>query len=124
MLINFGRPITGPQMRQLQALLRASIYEVINIAPDLDDSHPYEPQIREKVRQAGLTAEEWATLPLLVNVHPFAPATALLLGIIHGLHGHFPELIRMRRVGDTNEFEMAELLCPQRLRDRAAREGI
>ncbi len=123
-LINFGRSISGPQMRQLQALLGAPIYEVINVAPDLDDSRPYGPQIQEKVRQAGLTAEEWATLPLLVNVHPFAPATAVLLGILHGLHGHFPELIRMRRVGDTNEFEVAELLRPQPLRDRAAREGI
>jgi hypothetical protein len=123
-LVNFGRSISGLQMRQLHAILEAPICEVINVTPDLDDSRPFEAQMQEKVRQAGLTAEEWATLPLLVNVHPFAPATAVLLGILHGLHGHFPELIRMRRVGDTNEFEVAELLRPQPLRDRAAREGI
>jgi len=123
-LVNFGRPITSPQMHQLHTLVGSPIYEVINVAHDLDDSLPYEPQMQEKVRQARLTAEEWATLPVLVNVHPFAPATAVLLGILHGLHGHFPELIRMRGVGDTNEFEVAELLRPQPLRDRAAREGI
>jgi hypothetical protein len=123
-LLNFGRPITPAQMGQIETLLGASIYEAIDVPLGFDDSLPYEPQVREKIRQAGLTDEDWNTLPLLINVHPFAPATALFLSAIHGLHGFFPELVRMRRVGNTNEFEVAELLDPQSLRNQAAREGI
>jgi len=119
-----GKPITESHLQQLRTQLGRPVDEVISIPHELDDAQPYAPQILERVRQTGLTPEEWASLPIVLNAHPLSPANAVLMAVVHGLKGCFPDVIRWRRVGNTQEYEVAEILHPQPLRDQAARSGI
>ncbi len=118
-----GRPLSEAHLQQLGSLLGNAVDECITIPSELDDSQPFEPQVQEKVRQAGLTKEEWADLPIVLNVLPLAPAAAISLAIVHGLKGCFPHVIRWRRVGSTAEFEVAEIARLPDIRDRA-RAGV
>lgn len=118
-----GRPISEAHLQQLHSLLGNTVDECIIVPSELDDSQPFEPQVREKVRQAGLTKEEWEQLPVVLNVLPLAPAAAISLAIVHGLKGCFPDVIRWRRVGSTAEFEVAEVARLRDIRDRA-RAGV
>jgi len=118
-VVNFARPLTAEQIREVEQLCGAKIDEVIEI-PDakLDNFQPYGPQVEAMIRATGLTAEQWQSLPLLVNVHPFAPATAVLLARLHGIKGRFPDIIRLRPTKeDPQQFEVAEVVELQRLRD-------
>lgn len=119
-LVNFGRSINEMQRQQVESLLGVPIYEIIAVSSALDDAQPYGPQMQARLEETGLTFDEWDSLNILLNAHPFAPATATLLGILHGLHGCFPDVIRMRGIPEKpGEFEVAEILCPQELRNQA-----
>jgi len=120
-LINFGRPITVLQRKQIETILPIQVDEQINVPYLLDDDQPYSPQIERLVRTVPLTVEEWQSLPLLVNIHPFAPAAAGIVALIHGLRGCFPDIVRMRR-GEI-EWEVVEILCLQDLRNSARHWG-
>jgi len=70
-----------------------------------------------------LSAEEWQTLPLVVNPPGYAPVAMALLAELHGRMGHFPTLLRLRPVADSTPttYEVTELLNLQSIRDEARR---
>ena len=116
-LINFARSMDSLQVEQLERLLGAEIDEVIEVPGQLQDDQPYLPQVREMINAVGLTPEEWQSLPLVVNIHPFAPAAAAVLAWLHGLRGYFPEVVRMARNEQTGRFEVVEILRLQSVRN-------
>lgn len=116
-LVNFARPMESTQIEQLEDLLEAEIDETINAPGQLNDDQPYLPQVRAMIDAVGLTPEEWQGLPLVVNIHPFAPAAAAVLAWLHGLRGYFPEIVRMRRNEETGCFEVVEVLNIQSVRN-------
>src|SRR5215467_6035221 len=122
LILNFTHPLTPEQRAQIEALAHTSIEEVRTIPVQIDQAEPLEPQITSIVDAAGLSSEEWQTLPLLINPPGYAPAAFVLLAELHGRIGHFPSLIRMRpKSGPITSYEVAELLNLQSIRD-AARE--
>lgn len=116
-LINFAREVDELQIEQLRKLLQAEIDEIINVPSQLFDKHPYLPQVRAMINAVGLTPSEWQSLPLVVNIHPFAPAAAAVLAWIHGLRGFFPEIVRMACNEQNNRFEVVEILPIQSVRN-------
>lgn len=119
MLVNFARPLSPEQVREVERLCGSEIDEIIE-APlvNLDNTQPFGPQIEAMIRATGLTAEQWQSLPLIVNVHPFPSAAAMLLARLHGIKGRFPDIIRLRPITlGSQEFEVAEVVELQRLRD-------
>lgn len=118
-MINFGRKIETAHQERIEQLLEIPIEETIDIIYQLDDTIPHETQIINLLRQAGLTEDEWASLPIVVNVHPFAPDAAAILACIHGLRGNFPNIVRMVRNPTTEKFEVVEVLHLQTLRNTA-----
>lgn len=116
-LINFARPIDMQQKEQLEHFLGAEIDETIEVSGQLQDDQPYLPQVRKMINAAGLTPEEWQSLPLVINIHPFAPAAAAVLAWLHGLRGYFPEVVRMARNEQTGHFEVVEVLRLQSVRN-------
>jgi len=116
-LINFGRPMDTAQLEQLESLLNAEIDESIEVPGQMQDDQPYMPQVRAMINMVGLTPAEWQSLPLVVNIHPFAPAASAVLAWIHGLRGYFPEVVRMRRNEQTECFEVVEVLRLQSVRN-------
>jgi len=124
-LVNFsGREITEDQRRQVEKLTGNVVDEVIEVMAGLDMNSSFEPQIEAMVWAAGLTRPEWESLPLVVNVHGLAPATALLLARLHGLCGGFPDVLRMREnPPGSRVWEVFEILPLQQVRNRAWQEG-
>ncbi|MCB0259206.1 MAG: putative DNA binding domain-containing protein [Calditrichaeota bacterium] len=116
-LINFAREVDELQIEQLRKLLQADIDEIINVPSKLFDNQPYLPQVRAMIDAVVLTPPEWQSLPLVVNIHPFAPAAAAVLAWIHGLRGFFPEIVRMARNEQNNRFEVVEVLLIQSVRN-------
>jgi len=116
-LINFARAMDVSQTQQLEHLLGVEIDETIEVSGQLQDDQSYLPQIRAMIDAAGLTPEEWQSLPLVVNVHPFAPAATAVLAWLHGLRGYFPDVVRMARSEQTGRFEVFEVLKLQSIRN-------
>lgn len=116
-LINFARSMNSAQIKQLEHLLGAEIDERIDVPGQLQDDQPYLPQVRAMISTVGLTPAEWQSLPLVVNIHPFAPGAAAVLAWLHGLRGHFPDVVRMMRNEQTGHFEVVEVLKLQSVRN-------
>jgi hypothetical protein len=116
-LINFARPMDSAQTEQLERLLEAEIDETINVPGQLQDDQPYLPQVRAMINAVGLTPAEWQSLPLVVNIHPFAPAATAVLAWLHGLRGYFPDIVRIARNEQTGCFEVVEVMRLQSVRN-------
>ena len=116
-LVNFARPMDSAQIKQLEHLLGAEIDETINVPGRLQDHEPYLPQVRAMINAVGLTPEEWQCLPLVVNIHPFAPAATAVLAWLHGLRGFFPDVVRVARSEQSGSFEVVEVLTLQSVRN-------
>src|SRR5437016_7075349 len=120
LILNFTHPLTNEQRAQIEALANTSIEEVRTIPVQINQEEPLEPQITAIVDASGLSSEEWQTRPLLINPPGYAPAAFVLLAELHGRVGHFPSLIRLRpKSGPLPEYEIAELLNLQTIRDTA-----
>lgn len=119
-LLNFTHPLTAAQRGQIQALTGEMIAKDLGEMAQFDDQ-PLAEQIVALVDGVGLSAEEWQTLPLLLNPPGFAPATAALLAELHGRTGYFLPIIRLRKLVDNTplRWEVAEIVNLQKLRDQA-----
>jgi hypothetical protein len=120
-LLNFSHPLTQTQLEQIEALTGQAVERVVDSMPQLDHEMPFDAQIGELVDRVGLSPQEWQTKPLLVNPPGYASAAVVLLAEMHGRMGHFPAVLRLRPVPDSNppQYEMAEVVNLQALRDRA-----
>ena len=126
LLLNFAHPLTATHLAHIAQLLKASgpeAFRVIDVPTRLDTAQPFAPQITALLGQANLTPTQWQTEPMLINLPSLNYAAALLLAELHGRMGYFPTVMRLRPIPNTTppQFEMAEILNLQALRD-AARE--
>jgi hypothetical protein len=120
-LLNFSHPLTGEHLAQVEALAGQAVVEVRDEMPQFDLQAPLGEQVRALVDRVGLTAVEWQTVPLVVNLPGYALAAALLLAELHGRMGHFPTILRLRPVAGSTPtcYEVAELIDLQSARDEA-----
>lgn len=125
-IVNFSHPLTKTQQEQIEKLSGQSITAIHNLPSQLDNGRSFAQQVAAEVDVIGLSAQEWQTLPLLINPPAFAPITAVLIAELHGRMGYFPTLIRIRPVTGTtpSQFEVAELLNLQTIRDQARRRRV
>ncbi len=122
LILNFTHPLSEEQRSHIESLANSSIEEVREIHVQINQEEPLESQIVSIVNAAGLSSEDWQTLPLLINPPGYAPAAFVLLAELHGRIGHFPSLIRLRPVpGPVTHYEVAELLNLQTIREAARR---
>jgi hypothetical protein len=76
--------------------------------------------VEQIVDAAGLTEEEWQTVPTIVNVPGFAYIASALIAEVHGRSGHFPTILRLKPSSeDRTKFLFAELIQLQEIRDSA-----
>jgi hypothetical protein len=126
LLLNFGHPLTDAHLARIRELADRGIERVIAVPTHFDHSRAFDEQVRELLTTVPVSAEQWQTMPLIVNPPSLAPITAVLLAEIHGRSGFFPTIVRLRPIaGDVPpQFEVAELLNLQFIRDAArARRG-
>ncbi len=121
-LLNFGRPLSPDQMQQLKTLTQAQIDE-IHAPIHFGEEESYHSQTMRFLNALGLTAEEWQTLQIYVNLPGLAQAAAAIIADLHGRMGHFPHILRMRPADPERvTYEIAEILALQKLRDTALQE--
>ncbi len=122
LIVNFTHPLTDNQRTQIEMLAGVPIEEVRTIPIEIDQEEPLEPQITAVIERVGLSSREWQTRLLLINPPGYAPAAFVLLAELHGRIGHFPSLLRLRpKSSSVTEYEVAELLNLQTIRDAARR---
>ncbi len=120
-LLNFAHPITDAQKTQIESLTGETIARVVDIPSQIDTQQPLAPQIVAMADAAGLTSEEWQTLPILINPPALNFSAVTLIAELHGRMGYFPPCLRLRPVEGSlpRRFEVAEILDLQALRDDA-----
>ena len=120
-VVNFAHPLTPVHLTAVEELTGKRVERVLEVRTQLDPARPFVEQAREVVETAGLSAEEWQTLPLVVNLPSLSIIAALVLAELHGRAGYFPAVIRMRPVSGSAppQFEVAEVLNLQTVRDAA-----
>ena len=126
LLLNFAHPLTDEHLAQIEHLTGQKVDRVMVIDSQVDTQQPLAPQIAAMADAAGLTPEEWQTLPILINPPSLNFSAVALLAELHGRMGYFPPCIRMRPVVGPDgqrvvppRFEVAETLNLQALRDEA-----
>ena len=125
-LLNFAHPLTDDHLAQIEALTGQAIARLVDIPSQVDVREPLAPQIATMADAAGLTPQEWQSLPLLVNPPALNFSAVTLLAELHGRMGYFPACLRMRPVTGPDgqrvlppRFEVAEILNLQAIRDAA-----
>ncbi len=120
-LLNFSHPLTPDQRRDIEALAGQAIARVVGVHSQIDPQQPLAPQVVAMVDAAGLTPQEWQSLPILVNPPSLNYSAVLLIAELHGRMGYFPPCVRLRPVKDAlpPRFEAAELLNLQAVREEA-----
>jgi len=120
-LLNFSHPLTAEQLRQLEELTNKKIDRVIEIDAQIDPQQPIVPQVAAMADRAGLTTEEWQTLPILINPPSLNFSAATLLAELHGRCGYFLPVVRLRPVANSvpPRFEVAEIVNLQAVREGA-----
>jgi hypothetical protein len=120
-LLNFSHPLTPDHLERIEVLTGQKVERVVEVHSQLDPQQPLVPQAVGLADQAGLSAAEWQTLPLLVNPPSLNFIAVALLAELHGRCGYFPAHLRMRPVQGSipPQYEIAEILDLQSVRDAA-----
>lgn len=121
LIINFSHPITPAQKAQIEELTGQPVERVIDVPAQFDPALPFANQVQALIDAAGLSSQEWQSLPLLVNLPSLNVIAALVLAELHGRAGYFPAVLRLRSITATTppQFEVAEILNLQSMRDDA-----
>lgn len=120
-LLNFAHPITPEQAQAVEDLLGHAVERVFACPAQFDPTGSFAEQAGALIDSVGLTAEEWQTAPLLVNLPSLSVIAGLVLAEIHGRAGYFPAVLRLRPVVGAvpPRFEVAEIVNLQEVRDTA-----
>lgn len=120
-LINFAHPLTAVQRAGVEQCSGKPLGRVIEVKTQLNPEQPFAAQARQLVEAVGLSAEEWQTLPLVVNLPSLNVLAGLVIAELHGRCGYFPTVLRLKPVPQTTppQFVVAEVLNLQTVRDAA-----
>ncbi len=120
-LLNFSHPITEEQKAQIEALTGQRVEQVIALPIHFDQEKPFLPQLREVLRKAPFTPQEWQTAPIVVNLPSYNYIAALALAELHGRMGYFPPILRLKPVEGAipPRYEVVEVINLQAVRDEA-----
>lgn len=120
LLLNFSHPLTAEHLAAVERLT-GERPKVRAVSCQFDPQQPFGPQTTALADAAGLSAEEWQTAPLLLNLPTLHLIAALLLAELHGRCGYFPAVLRLRPVEGAvpPRFEVAEVLDLQGQREQA-----
>jgi hypothetical protein len=126
LIINFSHPLTTTQLARIAEMTGQMIERVLDVPAQFDPARSYVEQGRDLADKAGLTAEQWQTLPLLVNLPSHNVIAAVLLAELHGRAGYFPAVLRLRPIAGVTppQYEVAELINLQEMRDLARKERL
>lgn len=120
-LLNFAHPLTDAHRQQIEQMTGQAVDRLLELSSQIDPQQPLSPQVVALLDQAKLSATEWQTVPLLINLPSLNYTAVALLAELHGRCGYFPACLRLRPVEGSlpPRFEVAEILQLQAIRDSA-----
>jgi hypothetical protein len=123
LIVNFSHPLTEQQLEGVRALVSEPITGVKTVACQFDQGRPFAEQARALLDGVGLSAAEWQTTTLLVNLPSLAGIAAVVLAELHGRCGYWPAVLRLRPVAGSvpPRFEVAEVIDLNGVREEARR---
>lgn len=122
-ILNFSHPMTEKQKISVQSLIKKSVLEIIELPVFFDESKPLGSQIRELLENAGVSKQDLQCGMYIINLPGFSPGAAVTLAELHGIMGHFPTIIRMKKVDGSIPaiYDVEEIINLQDIRDEARR---
>ena len=109
LILNFAHPFTDEQVKSLEESLGA--IDIYHEQIQLDPESPFLPQIREILERVPLTADQWQTVPLVINPPALSAAAVIMAAEITSRAGYLPPVIRLKRVESTPpKFVLAEIV--------------
>jgi hypothetical protein len=120
-ILNFAHPFTPEQLRQIEQLTGQAVARVVDVKTHFQTDKQFVEQARALVESAGLSAQEWQTTPLLVNLPSLNVIAALVLAELHGRCGYFPPVLRLMPIPNAlpPQFQVAEIVNLQAVREAA-----
>lgn len=113
-----GHSLTDLQRKQLER--EVYIEEVIELPVHFDAYQDLGTQVAKVLENIGLAVEEWSERNIYLVLPGIAPGAAALLATIHGLRGGFPKVVWIyQKPHDTTQYEVAQIINLQALRDTA-----
>jgi hypothetical protein len=122
-ILNFAHPLTSEQLGQIEKQAGRAIEKIFDVPVHFEPHQSFLPQLAELLENLPLDPHSLQTTPLLINPPSLNFIAVMLLAELHGRLGYFPAIIRLRPVPDSlpPQFEVAELLNLQAIRDAARR---
>jgi len=120
-ILNFHHPLTKEQIQKIEKILNKSIAEIVPLYSHLDESRPFRPQICDLIIAAKISSESLQHGEYIINLPGYTPAAAVLIAELHGRMGHFPTIIRLKKVEGSLPpvFDVEEIVNLQSIRDEA-----
>jgi hypothetical protein len=120
-ILNFAHPLTSTHLVAIGQISGQSVEQMVDVKVQFDQSQPFAEQAQALIESVGLSAQEWQTARLLVNVPSLSVIAALVLSELHGRMGYFPAVLRLRPIVGSAppQFEVAEILNLHEVRERA-----
>jgi|GEM_PF-213913 len=113
-----GHPVHPAQKSAIEKLMHWQDAEVLDVElGNVPEDRHFVPSIEKAIDRLGLTSKEWEQ-PIVVIPAGYPPACSAIQSILHGRLGHFPDVVRLRRVDpvDGVRYEVAEIMSLQQLR--------
>jgi hypothetical protein len=114
LILNFsGHPVLAGQQQAIQRMMKWPTSEVIDVAlGNVPEDHKFVSAIEKAVYTVGLTSDEWQKIPMVVIPAGYTPIWSVVLAVLHGRLGHFPEIVRLRPAPalSAEKFEVAEIM--------------
>ena len=120
-VVNFSHPLSDGQIRDIESMTGQKIEDLFDVPCQMDHETAFAPQIRALVDGLPISAGQWQSDPVLVNLPGLHIAAALVVAELHGRMGHFPSFIRLRPVAGSvpTRYEVAELINLEAVRQES-----
>ena len=125
-ILNFSHPLTDEQLETIKQLTGEVISQVENLPVSFDHQRLFTDQVEELMARCPLSSEEWQTKRILIVPPSLNFIAATLIAALHGRMGYFPPIVRLKPLEGAvpPQFEVAEIIDLQSVRDRARRERM
>src|SRR3989304_3974832 len=120
-ILNFHHPLTKEQIKKIEKMLNKPIAEIVPLNIHLDEARSFRPQFCDLIASSKITSESLQHGEYIINLPGYAPAAAVLISELHGRMGHFPTVIRLKKVEGILPpvFDVEEIMNLQAIRDEA-----
>jgi hypothetical protein len=119
-ILNFSGHLVSPgQQQAIEKHMHWPSSSVVDVRlGNVPEDNNFAAAITKAIERAGLSREEWQTIPCVAVPAGYPAVWSVILAELHGRLGHFPDVARLRptQPGSGEKYEVAEILNLRELR--------